>query len=217
MSAPTIAADPVPRAVAAAAAVLRAGGLVVVPTDTVYGLAALPGDRAATARLFGLKGRSAAVPVAVLCASPGQALALAAPARLTEEARRMATRLWPGPLTLVLPRREGLDYHLGEPAATIGVRCPDHPFVRGLAAEVGPLATTSANRHGEPTAVDAAGVAAALGAGVGLVVDGGRCAGAPSSVVDATGPSWTMLREGPVSLDAVRDAAGAATTPGRRG
>jgi L-threonylcarbamoyladenylate synthase len=207
------------RALAMAASVLRAGGVVVLPTDTVYGIAALPGLPGATDRLFALKGRSADVPLAVLCADAAQALALADPAGLTERARRLAERLWPGPLTIVLPRRPGLGYALGQPEATVGVRCPDHPLVRALAAEVGPIATTSANRHGEPTPATAQEVAAALGidaAGPGdtaggdggaLVLDGGPCAGTPSSVLDVTGPEWRLLREGGLSLAELRAAA----------
>jgi L-threonylcarbamoyladenylate synthase len=198
----TIAAEPAAGAVDAAAAALRDGGVVVVPTDTVYGLAALPADGEAMARLFALKGRSAAVPVAVLCASADQALGLADPAALTGAVRRIADRLWPGPLTLVLPRRPGLGYHLGEPGTTIGVRCPDHPLVRAVAREVGPLATTSANRHGEPTPPDAAGVDAVFaraGGGVALVLDAGTCSGVPSTVIDATDDDpgrWRVLRQG---------------------
>jgi L-threonylcarbamoyladenylate synthase len=194
--------------VARAAAALRAGEVVALPTDTVYGLAALPAPAAHTARLFALKGRAADVPVAVLCASPDQGLALADPAGLTAPVRRIAARLWPGPLTLVLPRRPGLGYALGEPAGTIGVRCPDHPLVRALAAEVGPLATTSANLHGEPTPPDAAGVATVFGDGVGLVLDGGPCGGEPSTVVDCTGPEWRVLRAGAVTGADLAAAAG---------
>lgn len=202
-------------AVAAAAAALRDGGVVAVPTDTVYGIAALPTVPGATGRLFELKGRGADVPVAVLCADAGQALGLADPSTLGEDVRRIAERLWPGPLTLVLDRRPGLAWELGRPAETVGVRCPDHALVRALAAEVGPIATTSANRHGEPTPPTAAGVVEALGAtgapggtqGLALVLDGGPCAAPPSTVVDATGSTWRVLREGEITLSRVEDAA----------
>ena len=155
---------PGPDVVARVAGVLRDGGVVVLPTDTVYGAAALPGVPRATDRLFALKGRGADVPLAVLCAGADQALALADPDGVDDDVRRIAARLWPGPLTLVLPRRPGLGLALGEPATTVGLRCPDHALVRALAAEVGPLATTSANRHGEPTPATAAEAAAALAA-----------------------------------------------------
>ena len=204
-------AAPAPEVVARAAAVLRAGGVVVLPTDTVYGLAALPGVAGATEALFRLKGRSADVPIAVLCASAAEALALADPASVDGEVAGIAARLWPGPLTLVLPRRPGLAYELGGGSAeSIGLRCPDHPLILALAADVGPIATTSANRHREPTPPTARAAAAALGDGVGLVVDGGPCTAPPSTVVDATGPHWRVLREGSVTLADVESAATAA-------
>jgi L-threonylcarbamoyladenylate synthase len=190
-----------------AAAVLRAGGVVGLPTDTVYGLAALPGRAADTAALFALKGRAAGVPIAVLCGSGDEALALAEPGSLTPEVRRVAARLWPGPLTLVLTRRAGLGYALGDPEETIGVRCPRQPLVQALASVVGPLATTSANLHGEPPLTTAADVARTFGDGLGLVIDGGPCSAPPSSVVDATGGGWRLIRAGAVGLDAIEAAA----------
>ena len=196
-----------PNAVILAVDALRAGGVVAVPTDTVYGLAALPTMAEATDRLFALKGRAADMPIAVLCADPAQALALAAPDALTDEVRHIAEHLWPGPLTLVLPRRPGLGYELGEPADTVGVRCPDHALVRALAAAVGPIAATSANRHQEPTSPTAEGVVATFGAGVALVVDGGRCEAPPSTVVAVARTGWKVLREGPLPLAEVAAAA----------
>lgn len=178
-------------------AALRAGGVVVVPTDTVYGLAALPGDAAAMARLFALKGRGSSVPVAVLCAGTDQALALAT-SPVAPEVRAVAQRWWPGPLTLVVPRRLGLHLHLGAPATTVGVRVPHDALVRAVAAAVGPVAATSANRHGEPTPVSAAEVVAALGTGVDLLVDGGELTAGASTVVDVTQVPWRVLREGPI-------------------
>lgn len=194
-----------PDTVARTAAVLRAGGVVVLPTDTVYGLAALPGIAGATSRIFDLKGRSATVPMAVLCASAIDALGLAG--ELSPSARHLAEAHWPGPLTLVLPRRGDLRWDLGEPATTIGVRCPDDPFVRAVTAEVGPIAATSANRHGQPTPSDAEDAAAALTGPVDLVVDGGPLPGSASTVVDATGDPLRVLREGPIAIDDVGDPA----------
>jgi L-threonylcarbamoyladenylate synthase len=180
--------------------VLRGGGVVVLPTDTVYGLAALPTDAAAVDRLFVLKGRRADVPVAVLCASAAQALALAEP---SPRADAVGTTFWPGPLTLVLPRRAGVDLHLGEPTHTIGLRVPDHPLVQAVAQAVGPIAVTSANRHGEPTPPTAAEAAASLTAPPDLVVDGGRLEATASTVIDATTRPWSVLRAGPVDAAAV--------------
>lgn len=200
-------AEPDPQVVARAAAVLRVGQVLALPTDTVYGLAALPSVPGATAALFALKGRSADTPLAVLCASGDEALALADPAAVDARVRRLASRLWPGPLTVVLPRRPGLGYELGEPPATIGVRCPDHHLVRALAAAVGPLATTSANRTGEATPPTAESVDALFGPRVGLVLDGGPCSAPPSAVLDATGPAWRMLRRGVLDLHDIEEAA----------
>jgi tRNA threonylcarbamoyl adenosine modification protein (Sua5/YciO/YrdC/YwlC family) len=191
-----------PDVVARVVEALRQGGVVVLPTDTVYGVAALPADAAAVDRLFALKGRRADVPIAVLCSGADQALALADPVD-PAAARRVADRWWPGPLTLVLPRRAGLDLHLGEPTATVGLRVPDHPLVQAVAAEVGPIATTSANRHGEPTATTAGEAVAALGGGLALAVAGGRLEGRSSTVVDATASPWRTLREGPVPGDEI--------------
>ena len=196
-----------PDAVTLAVDALRGGEVVALPTDTVYGLAALPTVTAATDRLFALKGRGLDTPIAVLCADAAQGLELAAPDARTDEIGRIADRLWPGPLTLVLPRRPGLGYELGEPSDTVGVRCPDHALVRDVAAVVGPIATTSANRHRESTSPTADGVAAAFGAGVALVVDGGRCEAPPSTVVAATGAEWRVLRGGPIPLAEIRAAA----------
>ena len=176
--------------------VLERDGVVVLPTDTVYGLAALPSSRHAVERVFALKGRRADVPVAVLCASAAQALALAKP---VPGAERVADRFWPGPLTLVLPRRTGLDLHLGGREDTIGLRVPDHELVRAVTERVGPIATTSANRHGQPTAATASDAAASLTEPPDLVVDGGRLESSASTVVDASTSPWSCLRDGPIS------------------
>lgn len=193
-----IAAD-APDAHERVATVLRSGGVAVVPTDTVYGIAAAPQHPEAVARLFELKGRAADVPVAVLCADAGQALALAGP--VGPLPARLAAAHWPGPLTLVLPRRADLTWQLGEPVDTVGVRCPDHDLVRRVAARTGPVATTSANRHGSPTPPSARAAAESLTGVVDLVVDGGTLTGAPSTVVDLAGPVPRVLRQGGLTVD----------------
>jgi L-threonylcarbamoyladenylate synthase len=112
---------------------------------------------------------------------------------------RLAARFWPGPLTLVLPRRpEAAGLALGGEADTVGVRCPDDGFVRALARRVGPVATTSANRHGQPTPATAEEAAAALTGEVAVVVDGGPRDGVPSTVVDCTGSELRVLRRGAI-------------------
>lgn len=180
-----------PDAVAQAAAALRAGGAVVLPTDTVYGLAALAGNEHV---LSALKARPPAMPIAVLVADADQGWTLAVELPERSPARLLAERLWPGPLTIVVHRRGG---------GTVGLRCPDHDFVRALAAEVGPLPTTSANRHGEPTPPSASDAAAGLDGAPALVIDGGRCEGLASTVVDATGDAVSIVRLGALSSEAI--------------
>jgi L-threonylcarbamoyladenylate synthase len=179
------------------AEVLAAGGVAVLPTDTLYGLCALATDATATNRIFDIKGRTATVPIAVLCADADQALSLTTP-EAARGVQRAAADWWPGPLTLVVPRRDGLDLHLGEPEHTIGLRVPANDLLRAVAARVGPIAATSANRHGAPPITQAAQVPDALGDGVDLVIDGGELAAGASTVIDATSWPWTQLRAGPV-------------------
>lgn len=184
-------------ALLAAVRALEAGGTVVLPTDTVYGLAALPSIGGATEPLATLKGRPDAQPFAVLVADVAQALELVAPPSPT--VRGWMDEHWPGPLTLVLPRSPAAaGLALGGDPATIGVRCPAHGFVRALARRVGPLATTSANRHGRPTPRTAAEAAAGLAGAVDLVVDGGPAGTVASTVVDATAEPWRVLRVGAI-------------------
>lgn len=177
--------------------VLLAGGVIVVPTDTVYGLAARVDDAAAVGRLYELKGRPDHVPIAVLVADVAQADELG---RLSDADRAVADHFWPGPLTVVVPARRELSFAAAD--GTVGLRCPESPLVRTLAAGVGPLATTSANRHGAATPLGAAAAAAGLAGPVDLVVDGGPCAGAPSTVV-TVGPPTVVHRPGPVTADAI--------------
>jgi L-threonylcarbamoyladenylate synthase len=185
---------------------LRAGLVVGLPTDTVYGVAVSPTVPGAMDRLFALKHRPREVSIAVLVASADDASRLAV---VEPHASRLMARFWPGPLTIVLPRAAGVDLDLGGDPSTVGIRCPDHDLVRSLAAEVGPLATTSANRHKEPTPTDAAGVAAVFGDELALVVDGGVCDGAPSTVVSLVGGELSLLRQGSLPFGRVEFAIGA--------
>jgi tRNA threonylcarbamoyl adenosine modification protein (Sua5/YciO/YrdC/YwlC family) len=190
--------DPPPtEAVSLAVEALRGGAIVGLPTDTIYGLAVDPFSAGASARLFDLKGRPRSVGFPVLVADEDQALALCA--TVTAAARSLMTRFWPGPLTLVLARRPGLNFDLGSARSTIGVRCPAHPLPLAICRELGPIATTSANRHGGVALTTASSVAASLGTGVAMVLDAGRCDAKASSVVDCTGSAPKLLREGPVS------------------
>jgi L-threonylcarbamoyladenylate synthase len=184
-------------AIKLAAEALAAGDIVGIPTDTVYGLAADPFHSGASDRLFRVKGRPRRLDLPVLVAGEEQALSLCT--AVPSVARRLMERFWPGPLTLVLPRRPDLVADLGEDDATIGVRCPAHPVPLAICAAVGPVATTSANRHGSPPLTDAQAVVLELGEEVAVVLDGGTCSGAPSSVVDCTGEDPKELRQGPLS------------------
>jgi L-threonylcarbamoyladenylate synthase len=189
------AADAVDRAVEA----LAGGRAVVLPTDTVYGVAVALRVPGATELLFALKDRPADVPIAVLVASVAQAGEIADLPPAASPAGHILQRWWPGALTAVLPARAGEARTVGGGGTAIGVRYPDALLVRAIAERVGPLATTSANRHGQPTPSSAGEAAAALSGPVALVVDGGLLAGLASTVVDLTGPSPTVLREGAVS------------------
>ena len=176
-----------------ALAVVRAGGALVLPTDTVYGVGTSP---ATMAELYVLKGRPDSMPIAMLVGSLDQVGELV---EFDERAARIGAALWPGPLTMVLARRDG--------DGTLGVRLPDHGFVTTLARAAGPLAVTSANRHGEPTPVTAPEAAAALTGPVDLIVDGGPCAGTASTVVDLTQESLVMIRVGSITEEQIRAAA----------
>jgi L-threonylcarbamoyladenylate synthase len=188
-------------AIAVAVKALSGGDIIGVPTDTVYGLAADPFHTGASDRLFRLKGRPRSVELPVLVCTEAQALSLCT--AVPGAARRLMKRYWPGPMTLVLPRRPDLDADLGEEDATIGIRCPAHPVPLAICAQIGPIATTSANRHQEAALTTAEEVAGWLGPELVLVLDAGTCDGIPSTVVDCTGEEPKVLREGRVSQEDV--------------
>lgn len=188
-----------------AVAVLVSGGVVAIPTDTVYGLAADPSRPGATEAMFALKGRPEAVDLPVLVAGIEQADALAGTDGLPDAARRLAERYWPGALTLVVARRAGIAWRLGGSGATVGLRCPDHHQARDLCDRVGPLAVTSANRHGEPPLTSASAVRAVFGDAV-RVVDGGRCDRPPSTVVAVRPDGVHQLRAGALGWDEIERA-----------
>ena len=186
---------------ALAAKALRAGSVVAVPTDTIYGLAVDPSQPEAVARLFALKERPTDVALPVLVDGREQVSTVAGP--LDRAAGHLADRYWPGPLTLVVPRRRTFTADLGGPRSarhTVGVRWPDHPVVRALCRVLGPLAVTSANRHGTPPATRAHEVAAIFAGHdeLAVILDGGVCDGAPSTVVECLGPALRCLREGSI-------------------
>lgn len=195
---------PPPEAVVAGVAALRSGDIVGLPTDTVYGLAADPWHSGASDRLFRLKGRPRSIELPVFVSGVDQALELVT--GLHMGARKLMEVLWPGPLTVVVPRSTAVDADLGEEDGTIGLRCPDHAVPLALCREYGPFATTSANRHGRSPATTAAEVLEQL-PGVDLVLDGGKCDASPSTVVDATGEVLKLLRAGRLDWDEIIRAA----------
>ena len=187
------------RGVARAAEILRAGGLVALPTETVYGLAGLASDARAVARIYETKARPTFNPLIAHAAGQEAAMQLVS---LDRRGRRLAEAFWPGPLTLVAPRREGTDVadlaSAGLPS--LAVRVPSHPVFRAVLGACGaPLVAPSANRSGRVSPTTAAHVAAEFEGRV-PVLDGGACrAGLESTIVSLTGGIPTILRPGPIS------------------
>ena len=191
-----LAADPA--TIQVAADYLRRGLPVVFPTDTVYGVGVVPFDAAAIDRLYAAKGRPAEKGIPILLA---EAADLAQVARdVPPGAATLMVRHWPGPLTIVVPRRTALPDNLS-PNATVAVRVPDHPVARALIrAAGGAVAATSANRSGEPPALTGLAALAALGGHVAAVIDDGEAPGGQAStVVDCTVDPPAILRAGPLS------------------
>ena len=179
----------------AAVEVIRDGGVVGLPTDTVYGIGVDPVDEAAVATLFELKGRPSAKPVGILVASLDQATEIGV---IEGWAIDMARLHWPGALTLVARPRVILADWVGDShARTVGIRVPDHPVALELLEATGPLSVTSANRSGSPEARDDAEARAIFGDRVHYVA-GTSPGGEPSTVVDVTGVTPLVLRPGPV-------------------
>jgi L-threonylcarbamoyladenylate synthase len=200
-------------AVRAAATLLRSGGLVAFPTETVYGLGAHALDAAAVARIFAAKGRPADNPLIVHLAAP-EAMGQVA-AEVTPLAEELATRWWPGPMTLVLEARPDVPSVTRGGLDTVAVRVPAHPLALALLREADvPVAAPSANRSGRPSPTTAADVRAELGDAVDAVIDGGPChLGVESTVVDARGPRPVVLREGLVTREDLGVDDDAAPTP----
>lgn len=201
-------------AIARAARLLHDGRLVAFPTETVYGLGADAMNGRAVARIFVAKGRPRFNPLIVHVPGVAEAEPLAA---FDERAREAARRFWPGPLTLVLPRREGSGLSLLTSAGldTVAVRAPAHPVARQLLRAAGqPIAAPSANRSGRVSPTTAAHVAAELGDRAALIIDGGACpVGLESTILDLTGSVPVLLRPGGVSLEELMAIIGEIATP----
>jgi len=197
---------------AARAARQAIGGseLVVMPTDTVYGVAADAFSPEAVQRLLDAKGRGRQSPPPVLI--PGTDTLAALAAEVVEPVRILAEALWPGPITIVLKAQPSLSWDLGETGGTVALRIPNHDLALELLRETGPLAVSSANKSGEPAARDIADARRMLGDSVSIYLDAGEVPGdgAASTIVDATeltneGGALSVLREGAVSREAIAE------------
>ncbi len=187
-------------AIQAASLAIQRGQLVVIPTDTVYGIAADAFDPEAVAELLAAKGRGREMPPPVLvsAATTVDALATSIPAY----ARTLIDEFWPGPLTLVLQQQRSLQWDLGDTRGTVAVRMPDHALAREILERTGPLAVSSANITGKPAAIDADGAELMLADLVEVIIDGGPAhGGEASTIVDATSERGRILRRGALSLD----------------
>jgi L-threonylcarbamoyladenylate synthase len=199
----------------AAIEVLRAGGIVALPTDTVYGIAVALNAPDGIERLFHVKQRPPDKAIALLLDDIAQATSIGV---MTAAATALATACWPGGLTVVVAQRADVPFPAAMTGgvATVGLRVPDHAAPRALARAVGPLPTTSANLSGVPEARDVAEILAQLGGAIDLILDGGSAHGGPAStVVDCTGPSPVVLRVGAIPIErlaAVLDKAGVGHT-----
>lgn len=202
------------RAKEAAVTALRDGKLVVVPTDTSYALLADAFQPLATRRVFDVKRRTRHVPLPVVVRSPRQVVGLVE--GIPEPAERLMASYWPGPLTLVLPAAEGLTWDLGESRGTVMLRMPADELLTSLVQEIGPLVCTGANRAGMAVPRTAEDAMEQVGDGVAVVIDGGPCEAALSTLVDVSGERIEVLREGAISEEDITDVATGAVGWGMR-
>jgi L-threonylcarbamoyladenylate synthase len=187
-------------ALSAASLAVQRGQLVVLPTDTVYGIGADAFDPQAVADLLAAKGRGREMPPPVLISSAAtlDSLATGVPAW----ARPLVEQFWPGPLTLVCAQQPSLQWDLGDTRGTVAVRMPDHEVALALLARTGPLAVSSANKTGMPAATDAHAAEDMLGGDVEVIIDAGRSPGGrASTIVDVTGETGRVLRRGALAVD----------------
>ena len=190
--------------VAQAVAALRRGDLAVLPTDTVYGIAADAFSPPAVDRLLAAKGRGRDMPVPVLVGAWRGLDGLAQ--HVTPTMRSLVEAFWPGPLTLIVRAAPSLAWDLGETRGTVAVRMPLHPVALAVLAETGPLAVSSANRSGQPPAADAAEAHRQLGTAVAVYLDAGSTGDAvPSTIVDLTGDRPQLRRAGAVPVEELRE------------
>ena len=187
-------------ALAAASLAVQRGELVVLPTDTVYGIGADAFDPEAVADLLAAKGRGREMPPPVLISTAATLDSIAT--GVPDWARPLVEKFWPGPLTLVCTQQPSLQWDLGDTRGTVAVRMPDHELALALLARTGPLAVSSANKTGMPAATDADAADDMLGDDVAVIIDAGTSPGGrASTIVDVTGETGRVLRRGALSVD----------------
>ena len=197
-------ADAEPALAAAAEAVAR-GEVIVLPTDTVYGVGAQATSGAAVQRLLDAKQRGRDMPPPVLVAEVAMVRALATD--VDDRLHRLAEAFWPGALTVILRARDSLRMDLGDRGDTIAVRVPDHDFTRELLRRTGPLAVSSANVHGRDAALRISDAVDQLGESCSVYLDAGEMGGpVPSTIVDLTGPQARVLRAGRITAEQLNEA-----------
>ena len=192
------------RGIAAAVEAVKAGELIVLPTDTVYGIGADAFTPHAVTALLNAKGRGRHMPPPVLVGSRHTLDGLVY--SLPKVARELADAFWPGPLTIVVEHSPSLQWDLGDTGGTVGVRMPLHPVALEVLREVGPMAVSSANKTGQPAAVTAQAARDQLEYSVRIYLEAGECPDpVPSTIVDVTGDVPRVLRDGAVPLEKLRD------------
>jgi L-threonylcarbamoyladenylate synthase len=190
-----------PDAFQVASDVIQAGGVIAFPTDTVYGIGVSAFNQDAIEKIYQVKGRSHLKAIPILAGDAGDLVRIAAP--FPPAAQKIIHEFWPGALTVVLPLLAGLPKNLS-PTPTIGLRIPDHDQVRDLLRKTGPLAATSANLSGEASALTADEVFQQLDGRIDLILDGGPVpGGTASTVLDCSGEELKILREGPITKQAI--------------
>jgi L-threonylcarbamoyladenylate synthase len=183
---------------------VQRGRLVVLPTDTVYGVGCDAFDEYAVERLLEAKGRGRDMPPPVLVSAKTTLEAIAVD--IPDWARTLVDALWPGPLTLVLRQQPSLQWDLGETRGTVAVRMPDHEAALELLSRTGPMAVSSANLSGHPAATTADEAEVMLGDSVRVILDGGQSPDAvPSTIVDCTGPEGRVLRRGAIPVERLNE------------
>jgi L-threonylcarbamoyladenylate synthase len=201
---PTGTAEEREAAIDAAGIAIQRGELIVLPTDTVYGVAADAFDPAAVSALLKAKGRGREMPPPVLVSAATTIDALAV--KVPDYARTLVEEFWPGPLTLVCHQQTSLQWDLGDTRGTVAIRMPDHDIARELLERTGPLAVSSANITGQPAATEADAAERMLGDHVTVIVDAGESPGGEAStIIDVTGERGRVLRRGALAVEKLNE------------